>query len=168
MASDSKRAQILADLEPASLEGEKVLLRPTGIAQVKRMGFHTERRGTFFVSDRRVGIFTKKLGGHDLLDFAYGLLTSIQYKKGITHGEVTLLASGDSTKFRMMPKAGVEEIAQTIRQKMALAHDGGGALALPAHPPVSVADEIVKLASLRDSGLLTEEQFEVQKAKLLG
>jgi hypothetical protein len=31
----------------------------------------------------------------------------------------------------------------------------------------SVADEIVKLASLRDSGLLTEEQFEAQKAKLL-
>ena len=32
----------------------------------------------------------------------------------------------------------------------------------------SVADEIVKLASLRDSGLLTEEQFETQKSKLLG
>ena len=34
--------------------------------------------------------------------------------------------------------------------------------------PTSVADEIVKLASLRDSGLLTEEQFEAQKSKLLG
>lgn len=169
MASDSKRAQILADLAPALMEGEKVLLWSTGVARVKRFGGANERRGTLFVTDHRVGVFTKKLGGHDLLDFAYGLLTSIQYKKGITFGEITLLASGDSTHFRMMPKAGVEEIAQTIRQKMALAHEGGAAPTLPLPPqPVSIADEIVKLASLRDSGLLTEEQFEAQKAKLLG
>ena len=166
MASDSKRAQILADLAPALMEGENVLLWSTGIARVKRFGSWAERRGTLFVSDHRVGIFTKKVGGHDLLDFAYGLLTSIQYKKGITFGEITLLASGDSTKFHQMPKAGVEEIAQTIRQKMALAHQGGVVPNATASS-ASVADEIVKLASLRDSGLLTEEQFEAQKAKLL-
>jgi hypothetical protein len=36
---------------------------------------------------------------------------------------------------------------------------------LPA--PVSVADELSKLATLRDKGLLAEEEFSVQKAKLL-
>ena len=114
-----------------------------------------------------IGVFTKKLGGHDLLDFAFGLLTSIQYKKGITFGEVTLLASGDSTTFRMMPKAGVDDIVKAIRQRMALAHNGNDS-PFAAAVPVSVADELAKLASLRDSGLLTNDQFEAQKAKLLG
>jgi hypothetical protein len=31
----------------------------------------------------------------------------------------------------------------------------------------SVADELTKLASLRDQGILTEEEFSAQKAKLL-
>jgi len=36
-----------------------------------------------------------------------------------------------------------------------------------APPVVSVADELAKLAQLRDSGVLTEEEFTAQKAKLL-
>jgi hypothetical protein len=48
----------------------------------------------------------------------------------------------------------------------------------PAAPPASpapaaststsVADELTKLAALRDSGVLTEDEFAVQKARLLG
>jgi len=34
--------------------------------------------------------------------------------------------------------------------------------------PVSVADELTKLAQLRDKGILTEQEFQAQKAKLLG
>jgi hypothetical protein len=34
--------------------------------------------------------------------------------------------------------------------------------------PVSSADELAKLAQLRDSGVLTEAEFAAQKAKLLG
>ena len=34
-------------------------------------------------------------------------------------------------------------------------------------PAVSVADELLKLASLRDQGILTEDEFSAQKAKLL-
>jgi hypothetical protein len=38
----------------------------------------------------------------------------------------------------------------------------------PAGPQVDVADELRKLASLRDEGILSEEEFAAQKAKLLG
>jgi hypothetical protein len=37
-----------------------------------------------------------------------------------------------------------------------------------ATSPASVADELMKLAQLRDAGVLTSEEFEAQKAKLLG
>jgi hypothetical protein len=37
----------------------------------------------------------------------------------------------------------------------------------PTRAVGSVADELAKLAALRDSGVLTEDEFEAQKAKLL-
>ena len=40
-------------------------------------------------------------------------------------------------------------------------------IALTATPSISVADELTKLAGLRDSGVLTEDEFLAQKAKLL-
>lgn len=36
------------------------------------------------------------------------------------------------------------------------------------HDSASVADEIAKLAALREQGILSEDEFEVQKKKLLG
>jgi hypothetical protein len=39
--------------------------------------------------------------------------------------------------------------------------------ATTAPSPSSVAEEIEKLASIRDKGLLTEVEFQAQKAKLL-
>ncbi|MFD1211096.1 SHOCT domain-containing protein [Arthrobacter sp. GCM10027362] len=39
--------------------------------------------------------------------------------------------------------------------------------AMPETRPTSVADELAKLASLRDSGILTEDEFAAQKARLL-
>ena len=46
---------------------------------------------------------------------------------------------------------------------MALAHVGGAA---PSESS-SVADELKKLADLRDAGILSEEEFASQKAKLI-
>lgn len=37
----------------------------------------------------------------------------------------------------------------------------------PAAEPVDVADQLQKLAQLRDQGVLTDEEFATQKAKLL-
>jgi hypothetical protein len=38
----------------------------------------------------------------------------------------------------------------------------------PAAPPVSIADELSKLAALKADGILTDEEFAAQKARLLG
>jgi Short C-terminal domain len=43
-----------------------------------------------------------------------------------------------------------------------------GAAQVAGPPATGVADELVKLVALRDSGALTQDEFEVQKAKLFG
>lgn len=163
--SDKKREQIIEDLRPVLLENEDLLEVATGLAVVRRMGSDAARRGTLFVTDRRVGVFTKKLGGHDLLDFSYGLLTSIEYKKGMMFGEVTLLASGDRTRFHQVDKDLVVRLVQIIRERMALS-SSGNAIVQPVSP-ISLADELTKLATLKEVGVLSEEEFATQKAKLL-
>lgn len=40
--------------------------------------------------------------------------------------------------------------------------------ASPSATPLSVADELAKLAQLRDSGVLSPQEFDAQKSKLLG
>src|ERR1700679_3267780 len=147
---DSKRDQITADLQPVLMDGEQLIDVTTGAADVMRLGQPTERRGTLFITDRRVGLFTKKLGGHDMLDFSYGLLTSIEYKKGFSYGEITLLAAGDQTRFHMIPKDLVENLAKIIRERMVASTQPSQAAIQTGSGP-SVADELLKLASLRDS-----------------
>jgi len=93
--------------------------------------------------------------------------SSIEYKKGISFGEISLLAAGDRTRFHMIPKTLVEEFVKVIRERMAVSHHHNQTPG-PVTPPASVADELIKLASLRDAGVLTQEEFDAQKAKLIG
>ena len=160
---DEKKNQLNSAIQPILMAGEEVLEVSTGVAEVQRFGKKTERRGTLFITDRRVGVFTKKIGGHDMLDFSYGLLTSLEYKKGMMYGEITFLASGDNTRFHMIPKDIVESLVKIIRERMAMTSAKGGS----TPTPLSVADELLKIAGLRDAGILTQEEFEAEKAKLL-
>jgi uncharacterized membrane protein YdbT with pleckstrin-like domain len=59
----------------------------------------------------------------------------------------------------------IYERAQTREMGMS----GGGAATAPAPAPgPSATEELARLADLRDRGVLTEEEFQAQKAKLLG
>jgi len=139
--------------------GEEVVDVTTGMIQVTRMGSSTKRNGAILVTDRRIILYTKKLGGYEMYDHVYGLLTAIDYKKGLAFGRIALAASGDRTHVTQVPTQDVERVAKAIRERMALAGQRGA---------VSVADEIRKLGELMSGGLLTEDEFAAKKRQLLG
>lgn len=160
--SDKKKEQLLRDAAPALTEGEEVIDCTTGSIEVRRMGSNTKRQGTIIVTDRRVILFSKKLGGYDVQDYAYGLLTSVDHKKGMAFGNLDLAAAGDRSHVTLINKDDIERVAQAIRQRVAQTH-------VPAQPsPPDVADQIRKLASLLDEGILSAEEFEAKKRQLLG
>lgn len=152
-------------VRPVLTEGEEMVAAVGGMAEVNRGGSKTRRRGTLFVTDRRVGVLSKKIGGHDLTDFAFELLTSVEHKKGLMYGEITLLASGSSIRFHQIDKDQVEPMAKLLRDAVVSAH---GARHAPAPAPTTAADEIAKLGALKAQGLLTDEEFAAEKARLLG
>ncbi len=143
-------------------EGETILDVTTGMGKVRRMGNDTKRNGALIVTDRRVIFFTKKLGGYEMNDHVYGMLTSVDYKKGLATGNINLSASGDHSHISFVPKQDIERVAQCIRSQMG---------AVKAHPTQHTADaipeQIKKLATLHEQGVLTDDEFASKKAELL-
>lgn len=146
-------------------DGEVILDVTTGMGKVKRMGQETSRNGGLLVTDRRVIFFTKKLGGYEMSDHVYGLLTSVDYKKGMMTGNINLSASGDHYHISMVPKEDVERVAQCIRSQMAQVQTHQSQPATPMGP--SIVEQIHQLAQLRDQGILTDTEFEAKKTELL-
>lgn len=160
--SAKKREQLLRDMAPALADGEEVIDFTTGSIEVRRMGQATKRQGTVVVTDRRVILFSKKLGGYDVQDYAYGLLTSVDHKKGMAFGNLDLAAAGDHSRISLIGKDDIERVAQAIRQRVAQTQSAGAPSIV-----ADVAEQIRRLAGLRDDGILTSEEFEAKKRQLL-
>ena len=67
------RDDLPLDVETVLAPGEVVLDFTDGMFKQGTLVTSGARRTGLFVTDRRVGFFTRKIGGHKVLDFAYGL-----------------------------------------------------------------------------------------------
>lgn len=159
MIKDELRGDVQAILSP----GEVLLDITDGMFQQGALITSGARRTALFVTDQRVGFLTRKIGGQKVLDFSYALITSFEYKRGMAFGEIRLTGPSDKIVFQRIPKDEVERVGQAIREQMSASRTPAGT----TPPPVSIADEIGKLADLRDRGLLNDDEFEAQKSKLL-
>lgn len=162
--SEKKRQQILGDLAPVLVPGESIEEATTGMIKVRRMGTNTERNGTIAVTDRRLVLFTKKVGGYDMQDFAYAMIASVDHKRGMMGGNLTINAAGDQTHVSMVPKDDIETIAHAIREKVNASRSGPAAVVAPLDP----MDQLKKLAELRDAGVISSDEFDAKKKQLLG
>jgi PH (Pleckstrin Homology) domain-containing protein len=163
--SENKRQQISFDVGEVLEPGEELLDVTTCLAEVVRIGHKTARRATLALTDRRVIVFSKKLAGHDVQDFAYRQLTFVDHKRGIMFGGIELRAADDRVRLEQVERGDVKRIVATIRDRMSAPHAHRSS---SAQPVASAADDIRKLAQLRDEGLISSEQFEEKTRQLLG
>ncbi|MGQ0846524.1 MAG: SHOCT domain-containing protein [Sporichthyaceae bacterium] len=93
-------------------------------------------------------------------------VTSVQATKdGVLNTKVTVYASGNTIEFRFAH----QEAAQFKDALQRLILHGPPTPPAPTPAPAfDVADQLTKLADLRDRGILTENEFAAQKAKVLG
>lgn len=162
MEWDKKQQKEIEKARGVLGDGEKVLDVTSGLGVVRRMGKETRRNGSLIVTDRRVIFFTKKIGGYEMSDHVYGLLTSVDYKKGVAFGNINLSASGDHYHISLIPKNAVERVARTIRSQMG---------EVRAHPSTSrsgdIPAQIKQLAALHKQGILNDSEFLAKKTDLL-
>ena len=122
--------------------------------------------GLLVATDRRV-IFLKKagFGSVSAVDFAYDKISTLESKEGVVFGEIILNLSGQEVKIEFVPVKELRPFADLVRNKVLAAHGGD----LEPHPVAlsSVADELAKFANLREQGVISDEEFNAQKSRLL-
>jgi hypothetical protein len=108
-------------------------------------------------------------------------ISSVTVERDGFRQAVRVICSGNAIDFRV-GRGDADAIKALLTELMLGKHPSQGAAASAAPPPpapaappapssapaVSITDELAKLAALRDSGVLTEDEFAAQKAKLLG
>lgn len=97
------------------------------------------------------------------VDLPLAQVSSISHKTGFLFGEIEVATSSGSRKIAKLAKRDSLKISSIIS---GLVHGTTGRD--PAPPRNDLASQLEKLAGLRDKGALTDDEFRLSKAKLLG
>lgn len=117
------------------------------------------------VTDTRVILWARGLLSGSTDGFLYADISSVEESKGVLLGEIVLNIQGSKERMRSMVKTDVPIAAKMIREQIQQSRNKRDA---PVHTAQeSIPDQIRKLASLRDDGILTESEFTKKKTALL-
>ena len=95
------------------------------------------------------------------------LITGVAVRKGLAWSDVKTTGAQSNETITQVNKVDAEAIANELKSLLASRTRGSLQAPEPSVVRVSLADEIAKLGALRDQGLLSDTEFESQKARLL-
>jgi hypothetical protein len=128
-------------------------------------GFYNGTTWLICVTDRRLLFLDRNIGwGMKTTEIPLTSVGSVNYETKLMGGNITVTASGSEKHIGKMKKQDVKDIAALISDAAEKVNSASPAAAIQE---VSKMDELKKLAELKDSGILTDEEFNEQKAKLL-
>ena len=133
-------------------------------------GTYNNGWGILVATNRRLLFIDKGVISLKVEDFPYDKITSIESKTGMVFGRLTIYASGNKEQLEYADKELLRGFADFLRAKISTQKPQSSPSTPSVKKPVmtmSVADELEKLAGLRDRGIITNEEFAAQKAKLL-
>lgn len=93
------------------------------------------------------------------------MVNSVSFKKGLLMGTITISHGSGNSLIKNVPSNNCSIMAEKV--KKSAEEYKGRKINVKTSPEASIADELLKLKSLVESGILTQEEFEAQKAKLL-
>ena len=140
--------------------------------------FENGRFGLLVATDSRLigfdkGVLTRTV---NVRDIPYDMVKTVNHKAGWMFGEITILTfQSGSIRMGTIPKEKASAFASWVRNRIG-ARGGNSEMGRGEHTTVaslgrvttqSFADELTKLAALRDSNALTEAEFIEAKKRLL-
>jgi len=126
-------------------------------------GIYNGGFGLLVSTNRRLIFIDKGLVyGLKVEDFPLDKITSIQYETGLMFGEIKIHTSANIAKIEQVEKKTAQNFAEFIRDKLSQPKES-----VPNVSQPDILGQIEKLAKLKESGILSEEEFFEQKKKLL-
>lgn len=167
----------LRKLKGFLLPGEQVRYLASGVVDRKQ--------GLVALTDRRLLMLFHGHLRQSLADIPLDRVTAVRDKAGMVMGTLIVVASNTEMVISQVPKQDMRNLAQALRTRMS-------AGSLPQLPAVDLGDEadpaldardqsmdsvtstpdrieqLERLAALRDQGVITDEEFQTAKERLLG
>jgi hypothetical protein len=173
----AKLDKLIEKAQEHLIEGEHNVAAVQGVYETKIMGNDTVRQGIFAATNKRLLFYAKKMTGYDLESFPYDHISSFEMSKGAMGHKMAFFASGNKVTMKWIQQGDVATFSNAVRSRMGKVSAGFAASdSLPTAEPEAapapsseptVADQLRTLASLRDDGILTDEEFQAKKAELL-
>lgn len=131
-------------------------------------GTYNNGSGLLVASNKRLLFIDKGWFSLKVEDFPYDKISSIQYETGMLSGSITIYCSGNKAAIsNIIPKQKCRDFAEYIRARISKPMEHASMPTAAASSGNSVADQLEKLASLREKGVLTDEEFANEKRKIL-
>ncbi len=153
---------------PQYLNGGETVLAMTG-------GVTGGKNGLLVATNRRALFVAEGVVNHSFEDFPYDRITTVTSSRGMAFGKIVINTAGVARVVEQVAKGEAEVVAAVIRERVEgvtreryqapVSASSAGAV---AGPPPNLAAQLRELADLRDQGILTTEEFEAQKTRLLG
>lgn len=140
--------------------GECIIASVMGAYETKIMNKGTVRNGIFMATDQRLIFYAKKLTGYDLEVFPYSTISSIEMGKNLMGHYIAFFASGNKASMKWINAGDVQFFVQSVKDRIGKKPDNYNGV-------VDAADQIRKFSELKDTGIITEEEFVTKKQELL-
>jgi Bacterial PH domain/Short C-terminal domain len=142
------------------------LLRGSERVIILGQGQYEKKQGLIALTNERLFFFEKSLLGQETVeDFSLKSITSLETGKKMTGEQLVVHVSGNRSEIKGMLHGQADEIVRQFRKLSAEqetpATEAPGA---SANDPLAQLD---KLASLRDSGVISADEFDQKKAELM-
>jgi len=129
---------------------------------------------SIFVTERRVIKMKPKTFGlrADIGDYLYKDMANVKLNKGMLRSgiRIQMRFMSEDVRIENIPKDGANKVFKAIQDGIAGMIGGGSTHPSDENAPkpqLDIADQIKKLAELKDAGILTEEEFQAKKKQLL-
>ena len=152
--------------DPGELVPVAAHLRDDETVRFVTFASYVRSSGVLVLTDARLIFFDRRVQTPSL-DLSLGAVSDVTTTSGLWTGEVDLQVGDRVIDVSRVVKDDLESLAHAIRQAVAAAPDEPEPAPVKESGQVDPFEAMEKLSALRDSGVLTEEEFAAKKQELL-
>ena len=140
----------------------------TNLSEQITTGSYGGGSGLVVLTDDRLLFFREGWLSKSSEDFPMNKVSSVGFHAGLLLGKISVHASGNKAEIENVDKQDGKRIVDNIRSRLA-----NPQAQTPAHGPVTTGaapdplDQLRKLGELHDAGVVSDEEFEAKKERLL-
>ncbi|MBT2548938.1 PH domain-containing protein [Arthrobacter sp. ISL-65] len=128
------------------------------------VGRYENKAGIAAATDRRLLFLEKSIGSEDLTSFSLGAIQAVDLKKALGGETLTVSHSGTKAVIMGLGHGQGDSLIRAIRTAQATPAPQQAA---PATPTTDIIGQLERLAELKAKGILTDDEFQQQKAVIL-